>query len=105
MLGWYKTPNTKGLERVIGALQKVGIFFFVASMAWVVALIVLLFLGVFNVANPSPWLWILAWSPLFVGAPWVICFVAGWILVGIDFWRSGTFRRMNELRKQARNRS
>jgi hypothetical protein len=93
------------LDRVINTLQSVGTFFFIASLVWLVAILVLLFLGVFNVPDPSPWLWILAWSPLFVSAPWVICYVAGAILSAFDLWRSGTFRRMNELRKQARNRS
>jgi uncharacterized integral membrane protein len=104
MLGIPKRPNSKGLEKVIDTVQTVGTFFLIASTVWLLIFLVLVVLGMFNSPSPSPWVWLLAWSPLFVGAPWVICFLAGWALMGVDLWRSGTFRRMKALRKQARNR-
>jgi hypothetical protein len=103
MPGWYKTPNSKGVERVIDTLRKVGVIFFCATVPYMVLDVVLVYFGVFNAPNPSPWVWIFIGSVI-VCAVWIICFVAGWILSGIYLWRSGTFRTMKRLEKQARHR-
>ncbi len=104
MPGKRKRTKRNGLDGVIDTLQKVGFIFFCATVPYMVVDVVLVFLGVFNAPNPSPWFWIFIGSQVMVWAVWIICFVAGWILAGVGLWRSGTFRTMKRLEKQARNR-
>jgi hypothetical protein len=104
MAGKRRRGKRKNLDRVIDTLQKVGFIFFCATVPYMVLDVVLVYLGVFNAPKPSPWVWIFIGSQVIVWAVWIICFVVGWILVGIDLSRSGTFRTMKRLESKRENR-